>query len=198
MHISEGVLGAPILAAGAVLTVAGVAVGLRKVDYERLPQVAVLSSVFFVASFIHVPIGPAAAHLVLNGICGLLLGWAAFPAILVGLSLQALLFQYGGITPLGVNTFNMAFPAVLFAFLFRSAVGKENHVVRAAAEFAIGAGSILLSGILVALCLAATGEAFTTAARAVVIVHVPVMIIEGILTVFAVEFVRKVRPQMLN
>jgi len=198
MHISEGVLSAPILATGAVLTVAGVAVGLSKVDYERLPQVAVLSSVFFVASFIHVPIGPAAVHLVLNGICGLLLGWAAFPAILVGLSLQALLFQYGGITTLGVNTFNMAFPAVLFAFLFRSAISSKGRFIRGAAEFAVGAGSIALSGILVALCLAATGEAFTVAARAVVVVHVPVMIIEGILTVFAVEFVRKVRPQMLN
>jgi cobalt/nickel transport system permease protein len=198
MHISEGVLSAPILATGAVLTVAGVAVGLSKVDYERLPQVAVLSSVFFVASFIHVPIGPAAVHLVLNGICGLLLGWAAFPAILVGLSLQALLFQYGGITTLGVNTFNMAFPAVLFAFLFRSAISSKGRFFRGAAEFAVGAGSIALSGILVALCLAATGEAFTVAARAVVVVHVPVMIIEGILTVFAVEFVRKVRPQMLN
>lgn len=198
MHISEGVLSAPILATGAVLTVAGVAVGLSKVDYERLPQVAVLSSVFFVASFIHVPIGPAAVHLVLNGICGLLLGWAAFPAILVGLSLQALLFQYGGITTLGVNTFNMAFPAVLFAFLFRSGISSKGRFFRGAAEFAVGAGSIALSGILVALCLAATGEAFTVAARAVVVVHVPVMIIEGILTVFAVEFVRKVRPQMLT
>jgi hypothetical protein len=77
-------------------------------DYERLPQVYVVSA-FFVASFIHVPVGPAAVHLVLNGLCGLLLGWLAFPAILVGLTLQALLFQFGGLTTLGVNTFNLAF-----------------------------------------------------------------------------------------
>ncbi|NHZ72019.1 MAG: cobalamin biosynthesis protein CbiM, partial [Aquificales bacterium] len=32
----------------------------------------------------------------------------AFPAILVALTLQALLFQFGGFTVLGVNTFNMA------------------------------------------------------------------------------------------
>jgi cobalt/nickel transport system permease protein len=198
MHISEGVLSAPILAAGATLTVAGIAVGLKKVDYDHLPQVAVLSSVFFVASLIHVPIGPTAVHLVLNGICGLLLGWAAFPAILVGLSLQALLFQYGGITALGVNTFNMAFPAVLFGILFRSAIRSEKRFIRCSAEFVVGAGSIIGSGILVALCLAATGQAFTAAAQAVVVVHVPIMIIEGILTVFAVEFIRKVRPQMLN
>lgn len=198
MHISEGVLNATILAAGAALTVGGVAIGLKKIDYERLPQVAVLASVFFVASLIHVPIGPSAAHLVLSGLCGLVLGWAAFPAILVGLSLHTLLFQFGGITTLGVNTFNMAFPAVLLASLCRPGIASSNRIVRGTAEFAVGAGSIICSGLLVASCLAATGEAFSAAARVVVAVHVPVMIVEGILTVFVVEFVRKVRPQMLS
>ena len=95
MHISEGVLTAPVLGVGAVLTFYGLAIGLRKMDYEKLPEVAVLSSVFFVASLIHVPIGPSAAHLILNGLCGVLLGWLAFPAIFVGLTLQGVLFEYG-------------------------------------------------------------------------------------------------------
>lgn len=38
------------------------------VDSARLPHAALLSAVFFVASLIHVPIGPADAHLVLNGL----------------------------------------------------------------------------------------------------------------------------------
>jgi cobalt/nickel transport system permease protein len=198
MHVSEGVLSAPILIAGAALTVGGVAVGLRKMDYERLPQVAVLSSVFFVASLIHVPIGPSAAHLVLSGLCGLILGWTAFPAILVGLSLHSLLFQFGGITTLGVNTFNMAFPAVLLGFVFRSGMASPSKIVRGASDFAVGAGSIMCSALLVALCLAVSGEAFFAAAQVVVAVHAPVMIVEGILTIFVVEFVRKVRPQMLS
>ncbi|GAG45255.1 unnamed protein product, partial [marine sediment metagenome] len=95
MHISEGVLSAPVLVTGAALAAAGVSVGLRKMDYEKIPQVAVLSSAFFVASFIHVPIGPANAHLILNGISGILLGWLCFPSILVALALQAILFQFG-------------------------------------------------------------------------------------------------------
>ncbi|HMK37389.1 MAG TPA: cobalt transporter CbiM [Desulfomonilaceae bacterium] len=198
MHISEGVLSAPVLAAGAVLSVTGVAIGLKKTGYERLPQVAVLSSVFFIASLIHVPVGPAAAHLVLNGICAVLLGWAAFPAILVGLSLQMLLFQFGGITTLGVNTFNMAFPAIVLAFVCRQGIRSDNAFTRGASEFVVGAGSIMLSGLLVALCLVITGEAFTSAAQTIVAVHVPVMLVEGTLTVFIIEFVRKVRPQMLN
>jgi len=74
MHISEGICSPPVLAAGLGLAVAGVAYGLRKIDTESIPRVGVLSSAFFVASLIHVPIGPTSVHLVLNGLMGLLLG----------------------------------------------------------------------------------------------------------------------------
>jgi cobalt/nickel transport system permease protein len=198
MHISEGVLTAPVLGAGAVLTVAGLAVGLRKMDYEKLPEVGVMASVFFVASLIHVPIGPSAAHLILNGICGLLLGWLAFPAIFVGLTLQAVLFEFGGLTTLGVNTFNMAFPAVVLGYACGRFVKSPNSAVRGVAEFVAGAGAILLSGLMVAASLVlALGQSIETAARLVVLAHIPVMVIEGLLTIFIVEFIRKVRPEML-
>lgn len=198
MHISEGVLTAPVLAAGAVLTVGGLAVGLKKMDYEKLPEVGVLSSVFFVASLIHVPIGPSAAHLVLNGICGLLLGWLAFPAIFVGLALQAVLFEFGGLTTLGVNTFNMAFPAVVLGYLCTRFIKSPSTAVRAVAEFVAGAGAILCSGLLVAGSLfLALGESIDAAARLIVLAHIPVMIVEGLITVFVIEFIRRVRPEML-
>ena len=58
------------------------------------------------------------AHLVLNGLLGALLGFVAFPAITVALLLQALLFQYGGILVLGVNTATMALPPILCYYLF--------------------------------------------------------------------------------
>ena len=67
MHIVDGALTAPILATGAAAAVAGVAVGLRKLDYDRMPQVAVLSAAFFVASYIHLPVGFTSVHLILNG-----------------------------------------------------------------------------------------------------------------------------------
>ena len=72
--------------------------------------VAILAAAFFVGSLIHVPIGPSSVHLILNGLLGMLLGWAAFPSIFVALMLQAILFQYGGITVLGVNTFKIIVP----------------------------------------------------------------------------------------
>ncbi len=197
MHISEGVLNAPVLVGAAASAAVGVAIGLRKIDYETLPQVALLGSAFFVASLIHIPIGVASAHLVLNGICGLLLGWRAFPAILIGLSLQAILFQFGGLTTLGLNTFNMAFPAVVFGYLCRGTLFSDSKFIRALGEFTCGAGAIALSGLLVAVSLMATGMAFQVIAVPIVIAHVPVMLIEGVLTILVIEFVRRVRPEML-
>ena len=113
MHISEGILSAPVLVTGAALTATAVGYSLKKMEHKEVPRVAILSSVFFVASLIHVPVGPSSVHLILNGIIGVLLGWSTFPAILVALALQGVLFQFGGITTLGVNTFNMALPAII-------------------------------------------------------------------------------------
>lgn len=197
MHISEGVLSPAILGFGAALTVACTAVGLRRLDHERLMTVAILAAAFFVGSLIHVPIGPASAHLILNGLLGAILGWAAFPAILVALVLQAVLFQYGGITVLGVNTFNMAFPAVLGYHLLRPLMVRQGRL-RTLGAFCCGALSVAGAGLLTALSLAWTDEGFLQAARLLFLAHIPVMIVEGIVTVLAVSFLAKVRPEMLR
>jgi len=186
-----------VLAGGAGLAVVGCAIGLKKLDYEAIPRVAILSAAFFVASLIHVPVGPVGAHLVLNGLMGLLLGWMAFPAILIALFLQALLFQFGGLTVLGVNTVTMAAPAVICFFVFRRFL-RGQGVIAAVAAFACGALAMLLSGLLVATALITTGQAFLKVAELVLLAHIPIMIIEGIITLFIFQFLKKVRPEMLE
>ncbi|MBW2078478.1 MAG: cobalt transporter CbiM [Deltaproteobacteria bacterium] len=198
MHISEGVLSAPVLVTGAALAAAGISVGLKKMDPEKIPQVAVLSSAFFVASLIHVPIGPSSVHLILNGINGLLLGWLCFPSILVALALQAILFQFGGITVLGINTVNMALPGVICYYLFSRLVTHERKVISLASGFACGFLAVFLSAILVALSLVWAEESFTEAAELIVVAHLPVMIIEGLITLFCVAFLKRVKPELLG
>jgi len=199
MHISEGVLSPSVLIAGAALTATGVAIGLRALDHEEIPSTGILSAAFFVASLVHVPIGPSSVHLILNGLLGLILGWKAFPAILVGLALQALLFQFGGITSLGVNTLNMALPAVICYYLFRWGVKKgARQLVFTATAFACGACAVLISGVLVGFSLYLTGEAFLPAAKLVVAAHIPVMLIEGGLTTACALFLRNVKPELLE
>jgi cobalt/nickel transport system permease protein len=197
MHISEGVLSPPVLATGAALAVVGTAIGLKKLDYEAIPRVAILSAAFFVASLIHVPLGPVAEHLVLNGLMGMLLGWMAVPAILIALFLQALLFQFGGLTVLGVNTVTMAAPAVICFYAYRGLLRRQG-TIGAVAAFACGATGIILSGVLVAVALLSTGQAFLQVAELVLVAHIPVMIIEGIITLFIFQFLKKVRPEMLE
>lgn len=196
MHISEGILSGPVLLSGAALAAAGTAMGLKKLDYDHIAKAGILAAAFFVASLIHVPLGPANAHLILNGLVGLLLGWAAFPAILVALVLQAVFFQYGGITTLGVNTIIMALPAVLCYLLFGPLIYKGPRVASGAA-FSCGAASVFFSGILVGLALVFTEENFLEVSGLVVAAHIPVMIIEGIVTVVCVAFLKKVQPEML-
>ncbi len=198
MHISEGVLSPAVLGGGAAIAAVGMAVGLKKLDYERLPQAAILSAAFFVATLVHVPIGPASAHLILNGLLGLLLGWGAFPAIFVGLALQAVVFQYGGLTTLGVNTTTMALPAVVAGLTLRRLAAGGNQTLAVTAGFVAGAGAVLGAGLLVAAALALSGEEFLAAAEVVLIAHLPIMAVEGLLTSAVVSFLRRVRPQMLE
>ena len=196
MHISEGILSGPVLISGGALAVAGTAVGLKKLDYDRIAQAGILSAAFFVASLIHVPIGPSNAHLILNGLVGLLLGWAAFPAILVALVLQAMLFQFGGITALGVNTIVMALPAVICYLVFSRFLHKRPLVALSAA-FACGFLSVLFGAVLVGLALIFTEENFFEISAIVIAAHIPVMIIEGVITAVCVSFLKKVQPAML-
>ncbi len=196
MHISEGILSPKVLGAGMVLAAAGTAVGLKKLKEENIPQAAVLSAAFFVASLIHVPIGPSSTHLILNGMLGLMLGWAAFPSILIALLLQGVLFQFGGITTLGVNTVIMATPAVVCYYLFAHLVHKPG-AISCAASFACGFLSVFFSSLLVGTALMFTQKSFLEVAWAVVITHLPVMFIEGVVAVFCVGFLKKVQPELL-
>lgn len=197
MHISEGVLSIPILISGAALTAAGVTIGLRSMRNDTLVTVAILSAAFFVGSLVHIPVGPSSAHLILNGLLGAVLGWASFPAILVGLLLQAVLFQYGGLTTLGVNTFDMAAPAVICGLLCGPLLRRVGRA-RAIGAFLCGSLSVLLSSLLTATALSLTDEGFFHAAVTLVAAHIPVMLVEGGFTVLVVGYVAKAVPEIFQ
>ena len=195
MHIVEGVLAPEILLTGGVVAVTGTAIGLKRLDIERIPVTGVLSAAFFVASLIHVPMGISNAHLVLNGLAGLVLGWAVFPAVLVGLLLQSVFFGFGGLTVLGINLVNIALPGVIVFYLCRAglyAADSRRAAIRGAAG---GGGAAMLTAIGVALSLAANGDAFLPAAKLVAIAHLPVAGMEAAVTGAAVYLIHRVKPE---
>lgn len=198
MHIADGVLPLSSLAVGWAGTAVVTGLTLRQVPYEELPKAAVMTAGFFVASLIHIPLGPTSVHLLLNGLMGIVLGWAAFPAILVGLLLQALLFQHGGLLTLGANALMMGLPALAAYQIFAARRLLKVQKREAAAGFLAGASSILLSGIILALWLASAGREFWPIARLALVAHLPLMVLEGLVCAAAANFLWKVKPEILG
>ncbi|MBQ7457430.1 MAG: cobalt transporter CbiM [Desulfovibrio sp.] len=199
MHIAEGVLAPSILCGGAILTAVGTILGGRKLKHDQGILAGILAAVFFIASLVHIPIGVTSAHLLGTGIVGIFLGLASFPALLIALFLQALFFQYGGFTMLGVNCATMAGAAWLAGLLFH-AIYPRMHTPRGFffAGFLAGFAGVCIAALLTACALAFSEEGFVAAAQTLVLVHIPVMLAEGVLTGFIVSFIAKVRPNLLR
>ena len=198
MHISDGILSTPVWVGGYIVSAVIVAVTTKKMQPEDIPKTAIMTSVFFVASLIHVPIGPTSVHLILNGLIGMILGPFAFTSIFLGLILQTLLFQHGGITTIGVNSVMMGLPALLAYKIFD--IHKRFHFKLNVAVFGTLAGAcgIFLASLILALLLITTGSEFIGVAKLALLMHLPVIIIEAILTGFIALFLMKVKPDLLE
>ncbi len=196
MHISDGVLPTSVALgcyAGSALLLAWSA---RRTRSEELPKVAVVSAAFFVASLIQVPLGPTSVHLLIPGLAGALLGSSAFLAIALGLLLQCLLFQFGGLTALGANALMMGIPALLCGLLFRFASGSERKRQMLAGALAGGLGTAL-AALGLALLLATGGEDFLGVAKIALLAHIPVTLIEALVSAMTIGFLARVKPELL-
>lgn len=197
-HIPDGVLSVPVLAGGALVSVCGIGLGLNKIQPEKLPQVAVMASAFFVASLIHFPVGPTSVHLMLNGLMGVCLGLAAYPAIAVALLLQAVLFGFGGLMVLGVNAMNMAVPAIVAFLSIRPFLRAASPRRAAMLGGLAGAMTVLMTGCMVALSLALSGREFLPAMGLIVASYIPVMVVEAVFAAAATGLLARVKPEMLG
>lgn len=198
MHIVDGALSTGVVVGGAVLAVAGIGYGLKTLSMEKIPVAGVLGATFFVASLVHVPLGPSSVHLILNGVAGLVLGWAALPTLFVGLLLQAVFFGFGGLTVLGVNTINIGLPAVAVYFICRRGVASPSPKTAAIWGAVGGALAIALTTGMVAVSLALSGEQFVAGAKLVFFAHVPIMAIEAVLSGAAVFLMHRVKPELFR
>ncbi|BFU59528.1 MULTISPECIES: cobalt transporter CbiM [Rodentibacter] len=200
MHLSEGVLHPPVLFVGVAIAVLAIVVGLRRLEPERLPLTALFAAAFFVAGTIHIPIGIGSVHLILNGMAGLFLGWTVFPAFLIALLLQILFFSFGGFAVLGVNLCIMAIPALVAHYLFRSGL-KPQMTLKARLFTGIGVGVIGVggAGALAALVLVLDGgKSYIDLVWLLFVSHLPVFILDSIISVGVLSLLAKMYPQALN
>lgn len=204
MHLPDGIVPVEMALAGYGASAALAALSLARIKalpdpQAEIPRVAMLTTVFFAASLVAVPVPPVSVHLVLAGLMGVMLGWFAFPAILVGLFLQAVLFGHGGITTLGLNGLIMGLPALLAAGLWR--LGGRRWPDFAA--LAAGSGAVLLAlAIFAALVLAGLPAALDAAAEhaalgVFVLAHLPLVLAEGVIVLGVLRVLRRVEPHLL-
>nr|WP_314381764.1 cobalt transporter CbiM [uncultured Campylobacter sp.] len=192
MHISEGVLSAPVLLAGWAVTAPAVAAILWRVRQSEIPRIACFSALFFVASFVHLPVGISSMHLMLSGLVGAFLGSRAILAIFVALFLQGVFFGFGGLSVLGVNTAVIGFPAVLGG-LFAAAAKAQERKVRTQKIYLFLAGlvPIVCSMLLLDLVLFISGREFFAIATLISLEGAILAVLEGIITLFALSFIAK-------
>ncbi|WP_373603925.1 cobalt transporter CbiM [Aggregatibacter sp. HMT-949] len=200
MHLSEGVLHAPVLLTNAVLAAGGVAIGLRKLEQERLPLTALFAAAFFVAGTIHVPVGIGSVHLILNGMAGLFLGWTVFPAFLIALLLQVLFFSFGGFAVLGVNLCIMAIPAVIAHYLWRARL-RPQMSLKNRLFVGIGAGVVGVGGAAALASLELMldgGKSYTDLVWLLLASHLPVFVLDSVISVGVISLLCKMYPDALN
>jgi cobalt/nickel transport system permease protein len=204
MHISDGVLAAPWLAAGFALSGLLALLAAYRVRDEEIPRIALLSAAFFVATLMHLRLGPTSVHLLLNGLVGVVLGRRAPLAILIGLALQAILLGHGGFTTIGVNACVMTLPALLAAALFAlmrrfAWLGRGSNAVTWLCGCLLGMISVLTTLALQAVVLLWGGaEDWSGIAPLVFYTHLPLVFLEGAVLGFTVNFLARVKPDILG
>lgn len=218
MHISDGILPAAVTLSAWGVTGAVTSVVIARIREDEIPRTAVLTSLFLVASYISIPLPIGSVHLVLTGLMGILLGWAAFPAIFVALFIQLLWFGYGGFYTLGINTLNLAIGALAahVVFLVGSRVflggsrvfgasettpgrdGRGDHRRAICLGCASGGIGILVAALCFFVSLRLAGKQFHEAAKYAFIAHFPILIIEALITGVVVSFLARVRPSILQ
>jgi cobalt/nickel transport system permease protein len=201
VHLMDGVIDSvPVLLGGTALAAAGVASGLWRMDDEKIPRTGVVAAAFFVASAIHVPTPIGAVHLTLVGLAGLILGWSVFPAMLVGLALQVQLLGFGGWTTLGLNTVAFALPAIICYYLFGRALSRVKPTGPRvfALGFAAGFLGMLLYCLVFCGILLLCGKEFRIPSLMVLLFHVPVLVVEGIVTGSVVVSLKRLRPEVFD
>lgn len=198
VHLGDGALSAAWVASGFVGMVVLLAVALYRVREDEVPRIGVLTAAFFVASSVHIKLAvlPTSVHLILNGLVGVVLGRRAPLAVAVGLGLQYLLLQHGGLTTIGINTCIVGVPALaaglLYPLLRRAGVPA---FVRGAL---LGGGAVAGAVVLNFLALLLGGkEDWERLAQLVLLAHLPIVVIEGAMLGVLVSYLEKVKPEML-
>jgi cobalt/nickel transport system permease protein len=208
LHIPDGFLSAPVAIVGYVVSAVFIAIAVRKLNVQMgekvAPLMGVLAAFIFAGQMINFPVsGGTSAHLLGGSLAVLLLGpWAAIIVVAAVLTVQALIFQDGGVSALGTNIANMAVVAPLLTYVLYKAVSpfiRGSQPARYAAVFAASWVAVIVASILTAVELAVSGTSdIDVALPAMLATHLLFGVGEGLITVAAVALVESARPDLVE
>ena len=200
VHISDGVLAPAAVVIGFLAANLLMVPALWRVRDDEVARIALLSGAVFIASSIHVRVGPTSVHLLLNALAGVVLGRRAPLAIAVGLLLQAALLAHGGFTTLGVNVTVIALPAVLAGAGFRWLAGRHPSPRRAGWVGAVvGWVTVTVTAALNAAVLILGGsEDWTLIAAPQFAIYLVLGVIEGLILGATTGYLVRAKPELLN
>ena len=182
VHLADGTVTWPWAAGGWFVAFWLVVLFATTIPDDAVARVALVSAALFVASLVHVRVGPGSVHLLLNGLAGVLLGRRAVFAVVVALGLQLLLFGHGGLTTFGLNVAVYALPALAAAQFAPRSISAG-----AAVGGLTAAGSVLLNAAVLWL---GGSAGIDRLAWVVLVAHLPVVAVEAVVCGFAVAAVR--------
>ncbi|NPV74986.1 MAG: cobalamin biosynthesis protein CbiM [Anaerolineae bacterium] len=207
MHIPDGFLSIVVSSFFWAVSVGVLSIALRKTKRmlreKDFPLMGVLAAAIFAGQMLNFSVtGGTSGHLLGAALATILLGpWAATLTMTVVVSVQALIFQDGGLLALGANLFNMAIVGVAVSYavyrLLLNLSKKQKFIPLAG--FAAAWSSIFIASLSCALQLAFSGTSpAQIAIPAMASIHALIGIGEGMITAGALIFIGRARPDLLS
>jgi cobalamin biosynthesis protein CbiM len=209
MHIPDGFIDIPTSVAFAGLAAAGIAVSLKgartQLDEKSAPLAGLTAVFIFAVQMLNFPVvAGTSGHLIGAALAAVLVGpWAATLALTVVLIMQAFLFADGGLTALGLSTFNMSIISVWVGYGVFLLVKKILPKTKSSIVVASGVGALVsvpaaALGFTVQYAIGATGTfSVTTVLGAMVGTHVLIGIGEALITGLTVSAVIASRSDLV-
>lgn len=203
MHIPDGFLSISVSFIFWIISIIVIGIALKKTSRllgeRQVPLMGVLAAAIFAGQMLNFSVtGGTSGHLLGAAIATILLGpWPAVLVMTSVVSVQAILFQDGGVLALGTNIFNMAIIGVFVSYAVYTLVNKliRNIFV---SGFLAAWSSIFLASLACALELALSGTSpANIAVPAMAAIHVLIGIGEGLITIGALALIYASRKDLL-
>jgi cobalt/nickel transport system permease protein len=204
LHIPDGFLSLAVAVVAWAIALPVLWLALKRTSSQfaerQIPLMGVMAAFIFAAQMINFPVaGGTSGHLIGGTLAAIVLGpWAAMVVMACVIALQALLFQDGGLLVMGANILNMGFLPVLVGYgLYRAVTGHSRGVKLGVAGIAAWL-SIMAGALITALQLWLSGTSpLALVVPAMLAVHAVIGAGEGLITVAALSFIMRVRPDLI-